>query len=407
MKQVIIHAGFHKTATKSIQKSCAMNQDKLAKRGFYYPIFHLDDRVITNHSIPFYSLFTSEPEKFHLNVLWNVDPVEANKKYEEQLERVLEQKIEKIIISGEDIAGLSQLELERMRNKIYAYDYDIRVIVVVRAPLSYLNSSIQETVKTGYTIEDIKYHYNPSILKTRIETIESVFPQTSFFPFQDLLQHQYGPVGFFWETIGVSNFSNLEVFRANDSISDQATRLIDFINQEEPFYSHIPTKKLNPLRRHGDTVLINKLEGDRFQLKEDELYQFKYELEQANQYLSTKFNGSFCDKLPYNLSLAKNQSWSQGQIEQLRRIVPQLNSNIRNISYKYFKDIVCLEQKNLHYAFLSINQKLRTYYILFKRFIKKYFSPLINILRKFSSLVSLLRKILGRVVKNDFFDVQN
>ena len=351
MKQVIIHAGFHKTATKSIQKSCAINQAKLAERGFYYPIFHLDERVITNHSIPFYSLFTSEPEKFHLNVIWNVDSREANKKYEEQLDQILEQKIEKIIISGEDIAGLSQLELEKMSQKIYAHGYDIRVIVVVRSPLSYLNSSIQEIVKTGYTIEDIKYHYNPNILKTRIETIESVFPQTSFFPFQDLLKHPSGPVGFFWETIGVSNFANLEVFRANESISDQATRLINFINKEQPLYLDIPTKKLNPLRRYGDTVLIHELKGDRFQLKEDELNQFRDELDQANQYLLTKFNSSFCDKQPYSPSASQNQSWSQEQTEQLRRIVPHLNSNIRNISYNYLKDIVCLEKKN--YTMLS------------------------------------------------------
>ena len=364
MKQVIIHVGFHKTATTSIQQSCSMNRDKLAERGFYYPKFHLDQRLINNnfsinHSIPFYSLFTSEPEKYHINVRLGLDPNKVNKEYEQQLNQILEQKIEKIIISGEDICGLSQIELERMKKKISSYGYDIRIIVVIRSPLSSMTSSIQEIVKNGYTIEDIRYHQNPNILKTRIETIESVFPQTDFFPFQDLLQHKNGPVGFFWETIGVANFSNLEVFRTNNSISDQATRLIDFINKEQPFFLDIFKKKLNPLRRNRDTVPIHKLKGDRFQLNEHELNQFRDELDQANQYLLTKFNTSFCDKKAYCSLEQKDKIWSKEQIEQLKVIISELDDNIKIIAYDYFKNIICLDKEKLSYIFSKKIQKSR------------------------------------------------
>ena len=356
MKQVIIHPGFHKTATTSIQETCAINKDKLAERGFYYPIFNLDHRVITNHSIPFYSLFSSEPDQYHINVRWGINPQEANKKYEEQLNKVLKQKYEHIIISGEDISELSQLELERMRKTIEFYGYDIRIITVVRSPLSAINSMIMETVKNGYTIEDLNLTSNTDKSKiiTKIETIESVFPQAEFFSFQDLLNHEYGPVGYFLEIIGVIDFARWELFRANKSISDRATRLISFINKEQPFFVN---NKINPLRRDRDTTTIHILKGNKFQLNESELKPLKSGIDRVNQYLLSKFNASFCDQKPY-CSLEKTEDmWSDEQIEQLKIAISELDENIKLIAYDYFKNIICLDKEKLHYIFFNKSQK--------------------------------------------------
>ena len=358
MKQVIIHTGFHKTATTSIQKTCAKNQDKLAEQGFYYPLFNLDHRIITNHSIPFYSLFNSEPEQYHINVRWQVDPIEANKKYEAQLTQLLKQKHEKIIISGEDISKLSQLELENMSQKIQSYGYDIRVINVIRSPLSGINSIVQEMVKNGYSIEGLNLNNKEakeSKIITKIKTIESVFPQAEFFSFSDLLQHKYGPVGHFLAIIGVTDFSNIEFFRANQSVSDQATRLISYINKEQPLFLN---GKINSFRRDQDTAPIQILTGDKFQLKENELQQFRNGINQVNQYLLNKFNASFCDKKPY-LSLNKPENnWSEEQVEQLKLIMSEVDENIKIIAYDYLKNIVCLEPEKLSYIFFEPSQNL-------------------------------------------------
>ena len=368
MKRVIIHAGFHKTATTSIQETCAINKDELAERGFYYPIFNLDHRVITNHSIPFYSLFSSEPEKYHINVRWEVNYQEANKKYEEQLNHILKQKHEKIIISGEDISKLSQLELEIMRKKIQSYGYDIRLIAVVRSPLSSINSSMQEIVKNGYFIENINQNtkdinkdtkginqaLNKSRIITKIKTIESVFPEAEFFSFKDLCQHKYGPVGHFFEIVGVTDFSNLEFLRVNNSISDQATRLIAFINKEQPLFIN---GKINPFRRDQDTYHIHKLKGDRFQLQEHELNQLRDGIERANQYLLAKFNLSFCDEKPYFSLNKQGNNWSDEQVEQLKIIISEVDENIKIIAYDYFKNIICLDREKLSYIFFKKDQK--------------------------------------------------
>ena len=353
MKQIIIHMGFHKTATTSIQTTCALNKDKLAERGFYYPIFNLNHRVITNHSIPFYSLFTSEPDKYHINIRWGIDSNKANIKYDEQLDQILKQKHEKIIISGEDISELSQLELEKMRKKIELYGYGIRIITVVRSPLSAINSIVQERVKNGYAIEDVDCDTRVIKIITNIKIIESVFPEAEFFSFRDLLQHKDGPVGYFLEIIGIKDFSDLEFFRANNSISDQATRLISFINKEQPL---VIKEKINPLRKNQDTAKIHRLKGDKFQLNEKELEIFKGQINQINQYLLNKFNDSFCDPKPYFSLEKKEENWSDEQVEQLNTILSEADENIKLIAYDYFKNIIGFDREKLSYIFFNKNQ---------------------------------------------------
>ncbi len=363
MKQFIIHMGFHKTATTSIQTTCAINKEKLEELGFYYPLFNLDHRVITNHSIPFYSLFTSEPDKYHINVRWGVDPSEANKKYEEQLEHILKQEYEKILISGEDISKLLQTELEKMRTKIQSYGYDIRVIVVVRPPLSSINSSMQEMVKNGYSIENINFNNNKkesqnkkeSSIITKIKTIESVFPQVEFSSFKDLCQHKYGPVGNFFEIIGVADYSGLEFFRANSSMSEQATRLISFINKEQPLFLN---EKINPFRKDRDTAPIHKLKGDKFQLDKNELQHFRDGVDYVNQYLLSKFDASFCDQKPYFPLYTREVNWSDEQVKQLKDVISEVDENIKMIAYDYFKNIICLDQEKLADVFFQKHQKL-------------------------------------------------
>ncbi|ELS03707.1 hypothetical protein Xen7305DRAFT_00034310 [Xenococcus sp. PCC 7305] len=356
MKQIIIHAGFHKTATTSIQETCAINQDKLAEQGFYYPIFHLDNRVINNHSIPFYSLFTSKPEQYHMNMIWGVDSQEANSRYEEQLNQILEQNYEKIIISGEDISELSQAELEKIKTKIDLFGYSLRIITVIRSPFSAINSMIMETVKNGYCIEDLNLTSNTdkSRIITKIETIEAVFPEAEFYSFRDSLKHKNGPVGFFLELIGVNDFSNLAFFKSNKSISDQATRLISYINQEQPFFIN---EEINCLRRNQDTACLHKLQGNKFQLNEKELLKLKPGIRHVNQYLLSKFNASFCDKNTGSLLEIQDDDWTDEQIEQLKNVMSQIDENLRLIAYDYFKNKICFNNEKLSYVFFKKNSR--------------------------------------------------
>ncbi|MEM9274414.1 MAG: tetratricopeptide repeat protein, partial [Cyanobacteria bacterium P01_F01_bin.143] len=335
-------------------KTCANNRDELEKLGLYYPLFELDDKVITNHSIPFVSLFKNRPEEYHANIRMEVDVSEINKKYEEQLNQILNQKYTKIVISGEGISSLSESELDKAITKIQSYGYGVRLVIFIRPPLSFINSAIQQKIKGGHYIESL----NISSTIDVISKIESVFPETEFFSFTDACQHKYGPVGYFLQIIGVDDFSNLEFSRSNDSISAQVTRLISFINQEQPFFTK--DIKKNPFRRNADTRKFWRIEGDKFQANQNEMKKFESQINKDNQYLLSRFGASFCDNKTFAQIKTQSNKWSDGQLKQLKQIISKVDENIKLIAYDYFKNIICLDKQELSHIFLENNQNCVT-----------------------------------------------
>ena len=349
MGQVIIHAGFHKTATTSIQKTCAKNRKQLEKLGFYYPLFYLDDKLIDNHSAPFYSMFTSHPDRYHTNIRWKVDVNKANKKYEEQLDDILQEKLNKILISGEDISMLTRLELSSMKEKFHSYGYSIRLIILVRSPFSSLNSFIQQQIKGGRPIEKAQCQYT----KDRIEKIISIFPEAEFYSFQDSYQHKDGTIGYFLNLIGVDNYSKIEFINSNTSVSNQSARLISYINEKQPFFIN---QKINPFRYQGDTWIFHQIKGTKFKLTSNEIEKFRNFLDEDNEYLLEKLGLDFCDSKPY-LTLDENHKnyWSREQLEQLKTAISKIDDNlvVKEIIRDYFKNIVRLNQQTISYLGLT------------------------------------------------------
>ena len=56
-KLVVIHTGFHKTGSSSIQHSLAYNRELLAGRGYFYPEFIVNGVEFYNRSVPLYGFF--------------------------------------------------------------------------------------------------------------------------------------------------------------------------------------------------------------------------------------------------------------------------------------------------------------------------------------------------------------
>ena len=351
MGQVIIHAGFHKTATTSIQKTFAKNRKQLEKLGFYYPLFYLDDRLIDNHSMPFSSLFMSNPEQYHMNARWKVDANEANQQYEQQLNDILQKKLNKILISGEGISHLTESEISRMIEKIYSYGHSIRLIIFVRSPFSYLTSFMQQQIKGGISIEKANY----SSTKSKIEKFISIFPETEFYSFQESCKHNHGPIGYFLNLIGVKNYSEIEFVHSNSnrSISNQSARLISYINEKQPFFIN---KKVNPFRYQGDIWSLYQYQGNKFKLTNNETKRFRTVLDKDNEYLSEELGVEFCDQKPYvTLGESYKNYWSQEELEKLKIAICEIDGNsvLKEIMREYFKNIVRLNQRTISYLGLT------------------------------------------------------
>src|SRR3989304_5866607 len=65
VSEIILHVGLHKTGTSSIQETLFLNENNkiLKNHGFLYP-----KNWVPNHSIPVYSAFCDNPEKYHANI---------------------------------------------------------------------------------------------------------------------------------------------------------------------------------------------------------------------------------------------------------------------------------------------------------------------------------------------------
>ena len=89
-KELIIHCGFHKTASSSIQHTLGKNRERLKKEGYYYPDLLVEDNRFYNQSIPVFGFFTSQPEEFPHYVIHNhYDPVHIN----QLISNIIEDKI--------------------------------------------------------------------------------------------------------------------------------------------------------------------------------------------------------------------------------------------------------------------------------------------------------------------------
>ena len=349
MKEVIIHAGFQKTATSSIQKTCHKNREKLKDAGFYYPVFKLKDLRIINHSLPFWTLFLETEEKqYPLHASVNLENHEAKQIYSEQLDELLSYDYDsKIIISGESICALKESELKALKTKIESYNCRIRIFICIRSPFSFRSSMIQENIKH----DSYPKSANGITMISKIESVISAFPDAEFYSFKEACKHSSGPVGFFLEKAGVEDYSTFDLFKSNESFSLKAIRLMSFINERSPTYIG---NRINPFRSLYDIRVFDVIQGEKFQLNQQELNIFRDTIDRENEYLLNEFSAEFCDRIPESHESKENFPWSDTQINQLKSALFQVNDHIKIIVYDYCKNIISLGSKKIAYIFSDL-----------------------------------------------------
>ncbi|MEY3895970.1 MAG: hypothetical protein RLZZ214_1490 [Verrucomicrobiota bacterium] len=253
----------------------------LASNGYIYPLFKLNDYVLSNHSIPFFSLFTTSPESYHVNISEGYTSLEKiqclHKEYKKQLDDQLKAfHGDKMVISGEDISVLDVNGIENLRRYLLEatdQSVEIKIILFCRNPITYARSHIQQSIKGGATLEDqidnyalfSKTHYT-----TRVDNFLKVFPRESIqvVKYEDSLLHRNGPLGAFLDIIGLDQqTANLcKSQRFNESASYEAVVLMSAINRNVPKFEN---NLLNSGREGYKQDLIQKIPGAKFTLPPD------------------------------------------------------------------------------------------------------------------------------------------
>ena len=273
-KAIYLHLGLHKTATTSFQATCASNGDELLRQGFLYPLFTCgvsDIAPFDNHSIPLFSLFTKNPERYPVNIrlgLNNLDQIHHS--YHEQLQAVLHSPKD-LILSAEDISSLEIDEIHQLMVYLKKSGRDIHPIAAVRHPYTYHCSQLQQQIKDGTPM--LPWHHCPQ--RDRVKKLDAVFKNAlKYIKFEDSCNHPQGPVGYLMNSLGVNtkiiDITGRNIGRCNDNIRLQNAlnhRQASLINQHKNLHH----------------VKIAPFPGQKFQLTSRELSQRSPHWENPNR----------------------------------------------------------------------------------------------------------------------------
>lgn len=361
IKNLYLHIGLPKTATSTIQMMLS-NEEKLLKElGYLYPIFYLDAMPITNHSVPFISLFSNSPAKYYFNVLEGITTaekvLEVNNDYLKQFNNMLDNfKGENLIISGEGISDLFNPGLLRLKKFFYekfGKDLKIRVIVFVRNPVTRVQSSIQQRVKSGLLLKDIYssvFDYSDSFYEKSFTKFLSVFAkdQIDVIRFEDAIEHSDGPAGKFLEVVGIKNGSIPFVKNVyeNESISNEAVILLSELNQYIPLYIN---GKKNPERGKYLKELIEKTPGIKFFISSDLKKRIWKTSEKDCKWLSDNFSIEPFT-FPENSKVVDQRRWKNDTLKWIERI---LITNPPIIHKIIIETILCDVKENFHFYQLA------------------------------------------------------
>ena len=286
MAKLFIHIGLHKTASSSFQSTCRANRTLLKKQGIIFPLFERiesNHRTIENHSIPIFSLYTSHPEDYPINLRWKVDDIAAmNRSYRKQMNHFFECN-EDILLSGEDIASLEAFELSRLLKDFRNTGRDLAVFACVRSPYEFHCSQVQQQIKDGVAM----HPGNLCPQRHRITKLKKVFGELiQWIPFTKACGHSQGPVGTYLNFCGIEP-TRFNIQNSNEGRSAELVRIQNILNHNQP---RIKNGKVNP--KH---IQIKPFKGHKFLLSKAELSEVKDHLDIENAAIKKLLGPDFCD----------------------------------------------------------------------------------------------------------------
>jgi len=273
IKKVVIQAGMDKTATTSIQLFLSRNTSWIHQKSIEYKT----DWGANNHSVPLKSIFSNRPECIPWHIFSNHNKKNIKdfniKNLLALCKGIKECKQETYVFFGEGICSFSVAELKNFKRliRIVMPDAKIDFLYCVRSNSGYASSGYQQAVKSGryYNNEDIVKRYSKIYFKRIIRAMLVIGKENMLlYRFEDTLKHEFGPVGFFLEKIGAETrgLNEIEIIRENDSISFQATEIIEFINRQQPL---IVNGLKSTFRNKDDTDAIQNIHGQKYSLNDD------------------------------------------------------------------------------------------------------------------------------------------
>ncbi|RZO83891.1 MAG: hypothetical protein EVA65_12165 [Oceanococcus sp.] len=320
-KIAVIHLGLHKTGSTSVQHTVSKYAAYLKDHGWLVPKFSFRGKADANHSVPLYTLFSGQAQRYHILTKRGWPLSEAREAFRFQLSEILSYS-GNLLFSGEDLSRLSPPELIELQSTLVNAGFSVRSIVFVRAPLDTCSTTIQQRVKGGKSITQALSE--PSFANGRnvrvLNKLQNTLSSLEIYTFDDVCAGG-GPPAFLIDLLGIPAPVGFSSQNANTSCSMASIRLMSWINQQLPAIGSIG---VNPTRSQGDLQPLLNLSGSKFALLRDEIAPHLGALKEEQAELQTKWGLSFakqnCDKNDFPSEF----QWDDQAVDELIPILPKL-----------------------------------------------------------------------------------
>lgn len=332
MKQLILLAGLHKTATTSIQQTCVANQETIARAGLPYPVAPSADGSVKGNHTEIFNWFRKDPSRAGLmgQFKWTHQNFDGRDGELTTLAKIFARMPPRILMAAEGVSLFSLEELTQMRDWFARNGWELRVICHVRHVTGWMNSMIAQRASSGISLsipQSIEeYRQYGSIVRRRIENILTVFPDARFHSHEKAVRHPTGPVGYFLQSLGVSLAAPIKFIRANEGSSDRATRVLSLVYQRfgrfkadgstnHQFYDNL---------RFVDAA--KALGGRKFTLRSSEAAPLMTLLQADNEWLRHTLGEDFHD--PHPAFDDRPCEWTPESVTQLASIIAKVPSPV-------------------------------------------------------------------------------
>jgi len=320
-RQVIVHAGFSKTGTSSIQDACETHRGVLRAHGIAYPRFEFGEHVFTTHSIPLVAAVARHPARYGvvLSPRFAPEPGAVIAHCRAQLARVLQApQGETLLLSTELIENFDAPDMAALRALLTPHTQRLRVVAFIRSPESGLSSLLQERIKMGGLPD-------PWALVGRIrqkyENLCGHFAdELEVVDFHAASQHRLGLVGAFLLLAGLPEpaLAALPFETHNERLSMEAYALMRAINERYPPRDQAAH---GVSRRPRDLDVLSQLPGPSFEVPDFAASGLQQACREEAQWLEARLGWRF----PRVPSIAPQPLWQDDTLavlENTLRLLP-------------------------------------------------------------------------------------
>jgi hypothetical protein len=284
-KEIIIHIGFAKTATTTIQESMHSSAELLLENNIYYPTMR------SNHGRMLISILHDQPESLRFNIqaeLTTKQITARNNDYQNIIETKLrDEKIQKVIFSGEELGSLDNKLVAKLQQWLAQFSNKITIICCTRNPIDWYTSLAQQRLKSRRSTISAHGLSSKSLSYMSLKPYIQCFGAENTIVY-DFDKHKNRLYQKFLEScrlkpVLISKLTATPLRMRNASFSQEAALIHDALNRLRPVN---PAKKVS----FKETKYLLKIKGEKFQLKKEQLTEALKKKQEDIQWITETFN---------------------------------------------------------------------------------------------------------------------